>query len=413
MKILFVTPQRPEPPKKGTTLRNYALIRRAARRHQVRVLTVESAPPEPAGEFEPLGVPIDAVPAPGRPAGRRLADLATGRLPDLAVRLRSPEAHDRFVDLLRTFEPDVVQFEAVEAAGAVAPLGAAFRAAGVRPWIVYDAHNAEFALQETLWRGEALQPRRWPRALYSLIQGRRLRHWEAGLCRAATSTIAVSEGDATLLERLSGIQPVVIPNGVDTDYYRPTAGPILDPVSPLLLFIGTLDFRPNVDAAVWLVHEILPPLVREIPGARIAIAGRDPAPAVRALAGPNVDVIGPVDDERPLLAQASVCVVPLRSGGGMRFKVVQAMAAGLPVVSTTFGADGVAARHGEHLVLADTPEAFVAAIRRTIGDPAATRRRIERARTLAVQRYDWRAILPALDDLYDRLDVRSPAGAAR
>jgi glycosyltransferase involved in cell wall biosynthesis len=445
VRILFVTPQPPFPPKKGTTLRNAALIAAAARRHEVRVLTVEdhshratlpSASPQPresnAGSIGrapregertrwhardpvntavPLDIPIDIVPRPRRTLARRLADLGGSALPDLVLRLRSAAAHERFVALLRSWRPDVVQFEAVEAAGAVGPLGEAFRAAGVRPRLIYDAHNAEFALQERLWRTEIGDLHRLPFALYSLLQWRRLRRWEAGLCRVA-EVIAVSAGDAARLAALAGVQPVVIPNGVDTDRYAPApTGPALDPDAPRLLFVGTLDFRPNVDALCWFAREALPRIREEFPAARLVIAGRDPAPAVRALAGPAVDVVGPVDDDLPLLHTASVYVVPLRSGGGMRFKVVQAMAAGVPVVSTSFGADGVEARHGEHLLVADTPEGLSEAVRRTLRDPAATRRRVERARTLVVARYDWRAILPTLDALYARLEAETLAEA--
>lgn len=447
MRILFVTPQPPFPPKKGTALRNAALIAAAARRHEVRVLTVEDAPqltaspptapasaarqagslllssaerqklrggaPKAASSDLPLDLAIEIVPRPRRTLARRLADLPGSALPDLVLRLRSAAAHERFVALLRSWRPDVVQFEAVEAAGAVGPLGEAFRAAGIRPRLIYDAHNAEFALQERLWRTEIGDLRRLPFALYSLLQWRRLRRWEAGLCRVA-EVIAVSAGDAARLAALAGVQPVVIPNGVDTDRYAPApTGPMLDPDAPRLLFVGTLDFRPNVDALCWFAREALPRIREEVPAARLIVAGRDPAPAVRALAGAAVDVVGPVDDDLPLLHAASVYVVPLRSGGGMRFKVVQAMAAGIPVVSTPVGAEGVEARHGEHLLLADTPDGWREAVRRTLRDPAATRRRVARARTLVVERYDWRALLPTLDALYARLEAETLAGARR
>jgi glycosyltransferase involved in cell wall biosynthesis len=424
VKILFVTPQPPFPPKKGTTLRNAALIAEAARRHDVHLLTVgddaRSAPlgldsslPEErgAGNERFPRIPTDVVPPPQRTLVRRLGDLVGGSLPDLALRLRSPAAHARFIALLRELRPDIVQFEAVEAAGAVGPLGEAVRAAGVRPRFVYDAHNAEFALQERIWRTEIGDLRRWPLAAYSIVQWRRLRRWEAGLCRVS-EVIAVSEGDAARLAGLAGVCPVVIPNGVDTDVYTPApSGPVLDSAAPRLLFVGTLDFRPNVDAVRWFAREALPLIVEEYPGARFVVAGRDPVPSVRALAGPHIEVVGPVEDERPLMQAASIYVVPLRSGGGMRFKVVQAMAAGVPVVSTTFGMEGVSARHGEHVLTADTPAAFLEAIRRTLSDPEASRKRVERARALVVERYDWRAILPAIHTLYDRL--AAAAGARR
>jgi glycosyltransferase involved in cell wall biosynthesis len=201
-----------------------------------------------------------------------------------------------------------------------------------------------------------------------------------------------------------------VPNGVDTDRYAPTGVP-RDPNA--LLFIGTLDFRPNVDAVRWFATEVLPIVRRARPTARFVVAGRSPAPSVLALASESVEVVGPVDDDRDLLAICGVSVVPLRSGGGMRFKVVQSMACGAPVVSTRFGAEGAAVQDGEHLLLADDPADFASAVIRTLEDAVATRARVERARALAVDRYDWRAILPALHAVYDRLAERVPTGALR
>lgn len=408
MKILFVTPQRPEPPKKGTTLRNYYLIREAARHHGVRVLAIragDDVAPAPNDDPPPLPVPVDLVPMPERPKLKRLSDLLTSNQPDLALRLRSQEAAATFVDLLRAFRPDAVQFEAVEAAGAVGPLGSAFRQAGVRPAIIYDAHNAEYSLQHTIWRADLRRPRRWPLAAYSIIQWRRLLRYERALCRASRAVIAVSPADAALLTVPGGPVPVVVPNGVDTGYYR--FAPRRAETPPLLVFVGTLDFRPNVDALRWFVAEVMPLLRLQI-ATRFAIVGRSPSPAVQALAADDVQVIGPVPDERPWLERASVYVVPLRMGGGMRFKVVQAMAAGVPVVSTRFGAEGVEAEDGEHLLLADEPAELAAAIVRTLTNPAEAQQRAERSRSLAEQRYDWRAILPALTAIYDRLDAAVP-----
>ncbi|MCL6647907.1 MAG: glycosyltransferase family 4 protein [Chloroflexi bacterium] len=410
MKILFVTPQPPVPARKGTALRNAALIQHAARHHEVQVLSL-LAPGErlhPAAAAT-LGAPVISVPVPPRSRRQRLRDLVTRPLPDLALRLRSPSAQERLVALLRQFRPEVVQFEAVEAAGAVGPLGAAFRAAGRRPRLIYDAHNAEFALQRRLAQAEFRRPLRWPLALYSLLQWQRLGRWEAGLCRAAAAVIAVSADDAADLERLAGVRPTVIPNGVDSERYRPAAdGPPLDPTAPTLLFLGALNYRPNIEAVTWFTREVLPLVRKEFPSAHLVIAGHEPAPAVRKLASPHVRVLGSVEDDLPLLHQASICVVPLRSGGGMRFKVVQAMAAGVPVVTTLFGAAGIAARQGEHLLYAETPAAFCEAIRRTLCDPTATRARLARARALVVARYDWQSILPALTALYARL-AETPA----
>jgi glycosyltransferase involved in cell wall biosynthesis len=142
------------------------------------------------------------------------------------------------------------------------------------------------------------------------------------------------------------------------------------------------------------------PLLRQgNSGVRFAIVGRSPSAKVASLAADDIDVVGPVVDERPWLAGAAAYVVPLRSGGGMRFKVVQAMASGVPVITTRFGASGVTATC-EHVTFAETAGEFAAGIRSVLEDPRDAARRVMAARDLAVCTYDWRRIVPALDAIY-------------
>lgn len=402
MRTLVVTPQCPAPPVKGTTLRNYHLINALADRCEVLVFSMLDRGDDPAAmaALTAKGVRFVTVPAPERTTSARLRDLLLSNQPDLALRLRSPEAHRRFVETLREFRPDIVQFEAVEAAGAVGPIGQAFRAAGVRPHIVYDAHNVETDLQSTIWKTDVRRPRAFAKAAYSFVQSRRLRRYETRLCAASFRVIAVSEEDRTSLRYLGAKNVSVLPNGVDTEHYRPgrKTGEERSP-SPFVVFVGTLDFRPNVDAVVWFADNVMPLLRRENSGVRFAIVGRSPSPAVLSLAAEDIEVVGPVVDERPWLARAAAYVVPLRSGGGMRFKVVQAMASGLPVVSTRFGAAGVAVT-SEHIVFAESAREFRDGIQHIIRNPAEARRRADAARRLAVDVYDWKHIVPFLDPIF-------------
>lgn len=401
MKILFVTPQLPAPPTKGTTLRNFYLIRHAAQRHDVRVLSVQAGGDDLAQAERLLEVPVTAVPAQQRSNRERLISLFTDHEPDLAKRLRSFEMIRAYQQLVQDWVPDIIQFEALESAGAVD-----FSPQFDGPMVIYDAHNAEASLQGTLWRNDLADLKRLPSVAYSAVQERKLSAYEAGLARASSAVMAVSNADAAALRPSTDATITVVPNGVDTVRYQADSVAVQRAERPVVLFIGTLDYRPNVIAVTWLARRVMPKLARVFHGIRFAIVGRSPSPQVQALASSVTQVVGPVADDREWLARSWVCVAPLRSGGGMRFKIVQAMAAGVPVVSTPFGAEGTDALHEEHLLLADAPGAFAGAIARVLRRPQETADRVRRARELVTSRYDWGRILPAYDDLLYSLKRR-------
>jgi glycosyltransferase involved in cell wall biosynthesis len=162
-----------------------------------------------------------------------------------------------------------------------------------------------------------------------------------------------------------------------------------------------MDFRPNVDAVLWFAGEVWPRINAERPGARFFIVGRNPSPQVLSLREtPGITVTGTVDDPRPWVASADVYVVPMRMGGGVRLKALQAMSMGCAVVSTSMGADGIDVRHNEHLLLANSASDFSQATLSLLDDPAHRAALGIAARTLVSTRYAWEALLPTLDRLY-------------
>jgi len=172
-----------------------------------------------------------------------------------------------------------------------------------------------------------------------------------------------------------------------------------------LLLTGTFSYPPNIEAARELVGAILPLVRSEVPDATVELVGREPGRDVTALAGPATVVVGPVPDMAPHLAHASVLVVPLRSGGGTRLKILEAMAAGLPVVSTAKGVEGIAATPGEHLLIAETSEEIAAAVVRLCRQPALGLRLATAARSLVDDRYGEGAFDRAVDDALDRMEM--------
>ncbi len=412
MKILFVTPQLPYPPDKGTTIRNYALLKGMAQRgHDVHLLSFIRSEEDLAWarNLQPCCHKITTVIAPQRSTVTRLRTFILSSLPDMAWRLPSPEFQEKLSDLLEREFFDIVQVEGIEVAQYA--LGVlqekARRPDQPGPVVIFDDHNAEYVLQKRAWEIDRRYVLRWPKAFYSWVQWRRLRRYEAHVCRGVDKVLAVSDADAEAIAALGdGLQATVIPNGVDCAFFSQNLPPPDHPVpSPIrhiasLVFTGTMDFRPNIDAALWFCQEILPRIKKDVFHVHFYIVGKSPVKEVRMLAGPAVTVTGYVSDIRPYIAHSSVYVVPIRMGSGTKLKVLQAMAMNIPVVSTTTGAEGIDAVPDRDILIADAPDEFARRVV-TLLDNAEQRRQLAaNARKLVEEKYDWSTILPALEDVY-------------
>jgi glycosyltransferase involved in cell wall biosynthesis len=168
-----------------------------------------------------------------------------------------------------------------------------------------------------------------------------------------------------------------------------------------MLFTGLMAYAPNHDACLWFCRDILPLVQRQIPDAHLTVMGRYPKPEVEALASKQVTVTGGVEDATPFFQRAAVCVVPLRLGSGTRLKILEAFAKGKAVVSTTLGAEGLEAVDGQHLLIADDPASFAAAVVRLLKDADLRQRMGQAARALVEQRYDWRQIVENVERAYE------------
>jgi glycosyltransferase involved in cell wall biosynthesis len=300
------------------------------------------------------------------------------------------------------------------------------------PLLVLDQFNAEYVLQKraalTSLRGMLDQSAIYNPSTalrtglksamkglagggYSLAQWLKLARYERAVMYGADGVAAVSEEDQRMLLRLQPAARIgVVPNGVDTAHFSRSAlvgerGGPLSLAANTLVFSGTLDFRPNVDAVLWFAREALPRIRAQRHDVRLLVVGKRPAPALRALAKQGLlTLTGEVPDARPYIAGAAVYVVPMRIGGGVRLKLLEALALEVPVVSTTMGAEGVAGlRADEHCLLADDPSDFAIAVLRLLDDPVLGRRLGAAGRELARERYDWTAIVPRLEALYAEL----------
>ncbi len=404
MKLLILTPQLPYPPQQGTTIRNFNIIKHLAPRHAITLVSfgtpTELANAEP---LRPLCQRIVIAPYPARSLAQRAWTTLTSRQPDMALRLKSDKLHATVARVLREEPFDIVQVEGIEMARYVTNL----KSQKPKSKLVFDEHNAEYVLQRTAFESDVRAPKRWHGALYSLIQWQKLERYERAICQRADHIVACSDTDAdfikTLLDSKSKI--TVIPNGVDTNHFVPSDEVCAKPLAEVaMVFAGKMDFRPNIDAMTWFAADILPRIRAEIPLAHLVIVGQKPAPRIVALKQhPGVEITGWVADTRPFVADAAVYVVPLRMGSGTRLKVLEAMAQGKAIVSTTRGVEGLACAPNHDLVLADTPAAFAHAVVDLLRDPARRRLLGRNARALAESQYDWRTIVPAFDRVYDGL----------
>ena len=248
------------------------------------------------------------------------------------------------------------------------------------PRVCVHHHKIDTVLYEQLPR---------PRPLEKNFDLWKLRKLEAESARRFSQHLVCSEIDASILRsRYPRIHCGVVESGFDPDYFElDGAPPERDPQR--ILFLGSMSYGPNIDAAQYLVGEILPLLRAARPQLTLDIVGADPTPKVLELAGETVRVVGKVPDVRPYLRRAACLVAPLRIGGGTRLKLVEALGSSTPVVSSFIAAEGLAFKSGEHLWLAHGPRAFANAVLEVLDDPAAAGVMADRGRRFALERYTW------------------------
>jgi sugar transferase (PEP-CTERM/EpsH1 system associated) len=406
MKLLFLTPQLPYPPRQGTTLRNFNLIRCLAQTHTIDLFTL-LAPGEALAEDSPLRKlcgRIVTAPQPVRSTRVRAVDTLRSHLPDMALRLADPAAGRAVDGMIRAGNYDVVQAEGIEMARYALR---AKRLGKDAPRIVFDNHNAEYLLQKRAALVDLRYPKRWAAALYSLVQWQKLRRFEERVCRAADAVVVVSGPDQEALRRLHpSIDAVVAPNGVDLNGYTPQ--PLgADPAQPVLVFTGKMDYRPNVDAVLWFVGQVLPLIQVAVPAVHLQVVGMNPHARLDVLhSHPAVTLTGAVDDPRPFVRDAAVYVVPMRVGGGTRFKVLEAMAAGKAIVSTSLGVEGIGVAHEREMLIANRPTDFAAQVVRLLRDQrdgGPLSRGLGNAAYAFVEReYTWQHIIPRLEAIYQQ-----------
>ena len=255
--------------------------------------------------------------------------------------------------------------------------------------VVLFQHNME----SQIWKRMAANHPRWWGRLFLQSQFRRMYRSEQQLSRLFDGIVTVSAEDSKFAREQYHLTNVLgdVPPGVDTEFFRPSDRAAEG--SPVLAFLGSMDWMPNIEGVHWFVREVYPLVRAAVPEVRLRIVGRKPGADIRALAQRDVsiEVTGTVDDVRPCLADAAAMIVPLLSGGGTRIKILEAMAFGLPVLSTTIGAEGLPFDHDRHLLLADSGSDFAHQCLQMLRDRGLRERLSQAARNEVVDHYSWAA----------------------
>ena len=399
-RVLFLTQLLPYPLVSGAKIRGYYVLRHLASKHQVTLLSFVRSDdrPQDVAHLERFLAGVYALPIQrswARNARAAALGLATGR-PMTMVREEIGAMQDRVRQLLSTGDFDVVHADQIPMAqyGLLEP--------GIKTKRILDQHNATFRLVARLSRNE----QRWWMRQILRREARAFARYEPQVCERFDYVSFVTEEDR---QELLGRMPpsaldgrsTVIPICIDTDAVQAIA-PAPRPFR--VTHVGTMFWPPNVEGIVWFWEQVWPHVQARAPEARLTLIGKNPPQHIQALdEQPDVDVLGYVDDPTPYLAETAVFIVPLLAGGGMRVKILDAWSWGLPIASTSVGAEGILFRPGEHILIADGPQAFAQVTCKLMEDRALAARLRTDGRAWVEARYDWRRVYAAWDGVYAQL----------
>lgn len=380
MNILYVAPRLPYPPTKGDKIRAFHQIRELAKEHRVHL----ACGIDPKDDVDGVKVlrrycaSVEAVPTTRTAIRARSAWALIRGQPQWAFSHASTELGERIARRLEAEKFDVILGSTVAAAESVRRVDGVLK--------VLDFMDAV----SDLWRTSA-EYRGFPASQLYRLEARRLARYEAEVAAGLDCSIVVSEVEARLFRRQGRGFPVsVVGNGVDLEYFAPTEEASMLPESPRVVFTGTMDYFPNVDAVLYFCRSILRRVREAVPAVHFDIVGRDPTRSVRALARDHqVTVTSSVPDVRVYLARATVAVAPFRAARGIQNKVIEAMAMGVPVVGTSVALEGLELTDEDGARRADDPETFAREITALLQDPSWRRQCSLQARRYVERCHRW------------------------
>jgi glycosyltransferase involved in cell wall biosynthesis len=433
MNILFITPRLPYPLDTGAKIRTFNLLKQTKTSgNNVTLLSFIYSEKENkyADELKKMGIKVITVRGKDSIGFFTIVRALFKGLPLTVAKYRNKKMQIMLKKIIEDEKIDIVHFDHIH-------LSQYVNVANGIPTII-DEHNIESEILERYAEKES----NFLKRIILKNEYKKMVRFERTQCLKASKVLVVSENDRDVLIKLcgNGLVPKVIPNGVDTEYFtthdaQPRKAPseqrgkrnTHDEINTQysipafvktsvgrcttqdngnnIVFVGSLDWSPNIDAVVYFSKDILPLMWNKKTDIKFYVVGKNPSREVKKLVERDnrINVTGTVDDVRPYVAKAKVFVVPLRIGGGTRLKILEAMAMGKAVVSTNIGAEGLELKDGEHLLLADTPEDFARKIILLLNNRELRERLEECGRRFVREKYDWKIAGKKLNKIYKKI----------
>ena len=384
MKVLVFYPYIPYPIDRGTFQRAYHLLRGIAREHEVDFLslTENGERVDQAGHFEEFCNRVKFIPFEHPPWPKLFPDRLLNKMPTSIRHWQQPHIQQEVDEFLKGADYDFVHVCDIV----------------LLPYL-FDKHDLPIAvdrsrvdLQYQMMQVEARNPPLRDKLLdwEGILK---VRWFEKYVARRVNMEVVCGPDDIVFIrDRISKNVPVsVIGNGVDLDFFQPDSVPDKRAENPTVLFCGAMDYVPNTNALEWFFTEIFADLKKRVPDLEILLVGRSPTDTVKSYGSkPGVTVTGGVPDVRPFYRRSWMQIVPLRIGGGTRLKIVESMAIGTPVISTTIGAQGLGIKHDHDILLADTPAEFVTQTERALADSDLRDQLDQEGQKTATDRFSWK-----------------------
>jgi glycosyltransferase involved in cell wall biosynthesis len=397
-RVLYLTQVLPYPLSTGARTRQYYVLRHLSQSHEVTLVSFvrDDDKPEHIAHLQSVCHAVYTAPI-ARSRWRDLRAVVKGlptRQPFVIVRDEFKSMQNLLARLMTETPFDVVHADQVSMSW--------YGLMGRGPRRVLDLHNAMYLVTERLAHND-------PSAIKRLVlqrEARALAHYEAELCAKYDQVTFVTDEDRCLIEQQVKAQRIVVPADRFTTIpicIDPTDKPVIrpGPHPHRIVALGVMYWPPNAEGTLWFAREVWPQLRAQFPEAIFTVIGKNPPDELKQLHGrDNIEVLGFVADLEQVLAEAAVFVVPLRAGGGMRVKILDTWCWGLPIVSTTIGAEGLEIRDGENILIADEPAALVQAASRAYQDRNLNQRLRLNGRRWVEDNYDWRQIYTAWDAVY-------------
>jgi glycosyltransferase involved in cell wall biosynthesis len=396
MHILFLSQVLPYPLDAGPKMRSYYVLRHLSQKHKVTLLTFvrDSDSAESMAHLTEFCYAVHTVPM-RRSRLRDARFLAQSLLTKnsfLIIRDELPAMMAKLQELASTQKFDVVHADQLW----MVQYALAAKTVSPTSKLILDQHNAVYLIPQRLAESAANIVKKQ----FLNRESQAMAVFEADVCRRFDHVVWVTQEDHQAVSALpeaqaNGLAPAsIIPICGDPTRTKPVEKAAN---KKRITFLGGLHWPPNAEGIVWFAQHVFPQIRAQIPEAVLTIIGKNP-PA--GLEGKGIDVTGYVDDPLPYLNETAAFVVPLHAGGGMRVKILDAWSWGLPTVSTTIGAEGIETQHEQNILIADTPADFAQAVLRVLKNPALAQQLEQGGRQTVIEKYNWRRIYPAWDDVY-------------